>query len=249
MGRHMKETLVGVFIIAGIVLFIILYIWLSGRIGLRNTYDVVVYFEDVTGLRIGDPVTVYGIEKGKVKSLEIDHEKIKVIIALDRSIVLPEDTKIAVRSISYVGSDRFIKITPGSAEEIPDVYYGQSEALDLESMATQFDSLFTSFKNFSMGELTEVAAELSRNIDKNITRLVDMMQKPTSRIDDVAKKTEDVVEELDSLIMLLKGDGAIGKLLTSDELYEEVRQTNLALKDLLEDIKENPKRYINIKVF
>jgi phospholipid/cholesterol/gamma-HCH transport system substrate-binding protein len=58
-----------------------------------------------------------------------------------------------------------------------------------------------------------------------------------------------VVEELDSLIMLLKGDGAIGKLLTSDELYEEVRQTNLALKDLLEDIKENPKRYINIKVF
>ena len=249
MGKHMKETLVGVFIIAGIVLFIILYIWLSGRIGLRNTYDVVVYFEDVTGLRIGDPVTVYGIEKGKVKSLEIDHEKIKVIIALDRSIVLPEDTKIAVRSISYVGSDRFIKITPGSAEEIPDVYYGQSEALDLESMATQFDSLFTSFKNFSMGELTEVAAELSRNIDKNITRLVDMMQKPTSRIDDVAKKTEDVVEELDSLIMLLKGDGAIGKLLTSDELYEEVRQTNLALKDLLEDIKENPKRYINIKVF
>ncbi len=249
MGRHMKETLVGVFIIAGIVLFIILYIWLSGRIGLRNTYDVAVYFEDVTGLRIGDPVTVYGIEKGKVKSLEIDHEKIKVIIALDRSIVLPEDTKIAVRSISYVGSDRFIKITPGSAEEIPDVYYGQSEALDLESMATQFDSLFTSFKNFSMGELTEVAAELSRNIDKNITRLVDMMQKPTSRIDAVAEKTEDVVEELDSLIMLLKGDGAIGKLLTSDELYEEVRQTNLALKDLLEDIKENPKRYINIKVF
>jgi phospholipid/cholesterol/gamma-HCH transport system substrate-binding protein len=216
MGKHIKETLVGIFIIAGIVLFIILYIWLSGKIGLRNTYDVVVYFEDVTGLRVGDPVMVYGIEKGKVKSLEIDHEKVKVIIALDRSIVLPEDTKIAVRSISYVGSDRFIKITPGSAEKIPAVYYGQSEALDLESMATQFDSLFTSFKNFNMGELTEVAAELSRNIDKNITRLVNMLQKPTSKIDAVVEKTEDVVEELDSLIMLLKGDGAIGKLLTSD---------------------------------
>ncbi|MCK4252051.1 MCE family protein [candidate division WOR-3 bacterium] len=249
MGKHMKETLVGIFIIAGIVVFIILYIWLSGRIGLRNTYDVVVYFEDVTGLRIGDPVTVFGIEKGKVKSLEIDRENVKTIIALDRDIILPKDTKIVVRSVSYVGSDRYVKITPGRDEEIPDVYYGVSEALDLESMATQFDSLFTSFKNFNMGELTEVAAELSRNIDKNITRLVDMMQKPTSKIDAVVEKTEDVVEELDSLIMLLKGDGAIGKLLTSDELYEEVRQTNLALKDLLEDIKENPKRYINIKVF
>lgn len=249
MVKQWKDALVGIFIIVGVIIFIILYTWLSGKISLRNTYNVVVYFEDVTGLRIGDPVMVYGLEKGKVKALEIDSSMVQAILALDRKVVLPKDSKIAIRSVSYVGSDRFIKITPGNADEPADVYYGLNEALDLESMATQFDSLTIMLKNLKIGDLTKIATELSRDINKNMTKLVKMMKQPTEKINDVVEKTEHVVEQLDSLSMLLKGDGTVGKLLKSDELYEEVRQTNQALKDLIEDIKENPKRYINIKVF
>jgi len=49
--------------------------------------------------------------------------------------------------------------------------------------------------------------------------------------------------------MLVKGDGSVGKLLKSDELYEEIRATNQALKALIQDINENPKKYLQIKVF
>ncbi len=248
MSRNLKNTFVGLFIIVGIILFIILYTWLSGRIGLRNTYDVVVYFDDVTGLRIGDPVTVYGIEKGKVKSLEIDSSMIRGVLALDRDIVLPKDSKIAIRSVSYVGSDRYVKITPGKADETADVYYGMSEALDLESMASQFDSLMIMVKNLKLGDfdLNKAAQQLSRDINRNIVTLTEMMKRPTA-------KAEHLIERLDSLStvlsMYMKSDGTVGKLLTSDELYEEIRQTNQSVRDLIEDLKENPKKYINIKVF
>jgi len=248
MGKQIRETFVGIFIIAGILLFIVLYTWLSGRLSLRNTYDVIVYFDDVTGLRVGDPVAVYGIEKGKVKVLEIDSSMIRAVLAIERDIVLPKDSQIAVRSISYVGSDRYVKVIPGSSEEVADVYYGFNESLDLESMATQFDSLVVMIKNIAPDELdlNKIAMQLSRNIDKNIKLLTETVQEP-------ADKFEHLVERLDSLSTLMStlisGDGTVGKLLKSDELYEELRLTNQSLQDLVEDIRENPKKYINIKVF
>ena len=61
MTRGLRETFVGVFVIVGIIIFIVLYTWLSGRISLSDTYDINVYFDDVEGLRIGDLVLVYGI--------------------------------------------------------------------------------------------------------------------------------------------------------------------------------------------
>ncbi len=248
MGKQVRETLVGIFIIVGIVLFIILYTWLSGRIGLRNTSDIVVYFDEVTGLRIGDPVLVYGLEKGKVKSLGIEGNRVRAVLALDRSITLPEDSEIAIRSVSYVGSDRYVKVTPGTAEQTADVYYGRSEALDLESAAAQFDTLMTMIKKFNPEEFNfeEVADNLSRDLDRNIQALTGMMREPTKKIQYAAERMDSLSTLLSELI---SGDGTVGKLLKSDELYEEVRTTNQAVQDLVQDIKENPKKYISIKVF
>ncbi len=249
MSKKFRETLVGIFIVAGIIIFVMLYTWLSGQFSLRNTYDITIYFTDVVGLKTGDPVTVYGLERGKVKSLEIDSNMVKVIVALDRSVTLPKDSKIAIRSLTYVGSDRFVRIIPGSSEETAEVYYGLNESLDLESMATGLDSVIAVIRNLKMDDLSKIAQDLSRDIDKNIKELTEIVKSPTEKIEHVVEKVEDVVVKLDSLSMLFKGDGTVGKLLTSDDLYEEIRETNQSLKALIEDIKENPKKYINIKVF
>ena len=64
-----------------------------------------------------------------------------------------------------------------------------------------------------------------------------------------SEKIEHLAERLDSLTALMTGDGTMGKLMRSDDLYEEVRQTNQALKSLIEDIEQNPQKYINLKVF
>jgi len=249
MAKQIKTTLVGIFIIVGIILFVVLYTWLSGKISMRNTYDIVVYFQDVTGLKTGDPVLIYGIEKGKVKALDIDSGRVRVVLAIEHDLILPEDSKIAVRSISYIGSDRFIKITPGKGSKKAVVYQGENETLDLEALVPQFDSLISFIKELRPEELTDMVTRLSKSIDKSIKELSSMLKQPTKKLGDVIGKIEHVVDELDSLSVLLKGDGTVGRLLKSDELYQEVRETNQELKELIKDIRENPQKYINVKIF
>ena len=242
MTRGLREWLVGVFVIVGVIMFIALYTWLSGRISLSNTYDAKVYFEDVEGLKVGDPVLVYGIEKGKVKAMQIDGDQVLVILAMHRDVVLPEDTRIAVRAVSYIGADKYIKITPGKSDKIPEVYYGGSGSLELEVLASKLDSLITTFGKIEIPDLNQAVNRLSDDISKSMQRLSDMVKRPVDRI-------EIMVTRLDSLSMLVKGDGSVGKLLKSDELYEEIRATNQALRELIQDINENPKKYLQIKVF
>lgn len=249
MRKQIRETLVGIFIIFGVILIVFMYIWLSGRISLRNTYNVTVYFQDVMGLRVGDPVMIYGMEMGKVKFLGYEKNAITVILAVDRKIMLPKDSQIAIRSVSYVASDRFIKVIMGSSEEYATEFKGRSDAFDLEDIAARFDTLFSSIEGIDINALGEVAKDLSEDIDRNMTRLVTMMNKPVTKLESVIVKTEHVVEQLDSLTVLMQGDGTVGKLMRSDSLYEELRESNQALKDLLEDIKENPAKYLkNIKI-
>ena len=248
MRRQFKESLVGIFIIIAIFLVVFMYIWLSGRFSLRNTYDVTVYFDDVIGLRVGDPVLVFGLEKGKVKSMLLKGSTIEVILAIDREIPLPKDSEIAIRSVSYFASDRYIKITPGTAEERATEFIGRSDAFDLEEVAMKLDNVFADFGDFNLGNFSDIARDLSDDIDKNMQRLVVMLKEPTSKLDAVIEKTEHVVEQIDSLTTLMQGDGTLGKMIKSDSLYEELRDSNQALKELLRDIKENPGRYINIKV-
>lgn len=242
MVRQLRESIVGIFLVLGVIIFIVLYTWLSGRIGFRNTYEVIAYFDDVSGLKVGDPVMVFGLEKGKIKSLEIDDDSVRAVIALDRDIVLPKDSKIAIRSTNYLGADRYIKIVLGKDEEVSSYFHGFNETLDLESLATQFDSLITTFENFKLPDIDKAMAQLSRSMNQNIQGLSDLVKGPTEKI-------ERLVVRLDSLSMLLEGEGTVGKLLRKDDLYEEVRETNQALRDLIVDIKENPKKYITIKVF
>ncbi len=242
MTRSLREGLVGVFVVVGVIVFIALYTWLSGRISLRNTHDIKVYFEDVEGLRVGDPVLVFGIEKGKVKSMQIDGDQVLVVLAMHEGVVLPEDTRMAIRAVSYIGADKYVKVTPGKSDNVPEVYYGSGGSLDLEALASQLDSLITTFGRIEIPDLEGAVQRLSEDISRNLDRLSNMVKRPVDKI-------EILVTRLDSLAILVQGDGTVGKMLKSDELYEEMRQTNLALKALIEDINQNPKKYIQIKVF
>jgi phospholipid/cholesterol/gamma-HCH transport system substrate-binding protein len=45
------------------------------------------------------------------------------------------------------------------------------------------------------------------------------------------------------------GDGTMGRLLNDPGVYNELRQSLARLDSLIADVKANPKRYINVKVF
>ncbi|MEO0143154.1 MAG: MlaD family protein, partial [candidate division WOR-3 bacterium] len=166
METNIKRTLVGVYITIGVILFFVFYILLSGKISLHHTREIKVYFDDVTWLRVGDPIMIYGIEKGRVKSIHLKGDKVLTVLALDPDIILYDDSKISIRLVSYLGSDRYIKIVPGKSGIIPEYYYGYNASFDIELVATKLDSLSNLFSNLKLPDLGNIGDRFTGILDK-----------------------------------------------------------------------------------
>jgi phospholipid/cholesterol/gamma-HCH transport system substrate-binding protein len=57
-------------------------------------------------------------------------------------------------------------------------------------------------------------------------------------------------EKLNGVISgIQNGKGSLGKLTQDDQLYDNLNKTSENLNILVEDLKANPKRYLNFSVF
>jgi phospholipid/cholesterol/gamma-HCH transport system substrate-binding protein len=243
MNRRVRDSLVGLFILAGLVLAVWAYFWFSGRIERGRRRMVTVVFPSVSGLRAGDPVQVLGIEEGKVTGVALERDRVKVSVALRHGVRLTEGTKFAVRSMSYLGSDRYLLVTPGPGPEVTATEFeGTNEALDLEETFLRLDRMLS---NLDAGRLTD---ELRQARDELMGTLRSSLSGLATDFSKSAREIENISAHVDTLAAMLAKDAPAGKLLSSSELYDEVRQTNLELKALIADIKANPDRYVKVKV-
>ena len=119
MKRLNIEMAVGLFLIVGLICFSYLAIKL-GDVGLFDdeTYAVKASFISVSGLKEGAAVELAGVKIGNVSAIHLNPEEYEaeVKLAIDEGIKLQEDIIASIRTQGIIG-DKFIKITPGGAEE------------------------------------------------------------------------------------------------------------------------------------
>ncbi len=66
----------------------------------------------------------------------------------------------------------------------------------------------------------------------------------------LAISLENTLSSFDSVMAKIdNGEGSIGKLINDEKLYTNLEGASKELEELLRDLKENPKRYVNISVF
>ena len=64
------------------------------------------------------------------------------------------------------------------------------------------------------------------------------------------KRLNTISARLDTVTAYMTSDTtSVGKLLREDGLYEATHETLSLLQALIQDFKENPKKYIGIKIF
>jgi phospholipid/cholesterol/gamma-HCH transport system substrate-binding protein len=99
--------------------------------------------------------------------------------------------------------------------------------------------------------VTGTFAKNSGKIDSTISNL----QKTTSalaeaRIVETLQSVTRTMNKLEQTIATINSkNGSLGMLLNDRQLYNELRMTNRSLTTLLDDIRVNPKRYVNVSVF
>ena len=108
------------------------------------------------------------------------------------------------------------------------------------------------------GRLNALLANNSDKLDRTFTNLDDMSANFSKFSDSLAQlETGKLVADLQKVITkfdaiasgLEEGEGSVGKLLKDDELYNNLEGASKQLEQLLQDVKLNPKRYVNISVF
>ena len=63
-------------------------------------------------------------------------------------------------------------------------------------------------------------------------------------------KFNETVSGLNSILSTIEaGNGTLGKIVNDESLYESLMDTSNELKSLLSDLKNHPKRYINLSIF
>ncbi|MBS4016249.1 MAG: MCE family protein [Candidatus Latescibacteria bacterium] len=242
-----RKIFVVFFIVIVLIIIVFGYLYLAGIYPGIKGYQTKIYYSEVSGLKTGSQVIVRGIEKGKVNSVELvgKSDKVCVQITLDKDVVLTEDTEFAIRSLSYFGTDRILTVTPGNGPIASKdaEFYGTNEVIELERFFIGLDKIIAQVESIPITtELKDLKTELYSKLDALTTAF-------SMPLVVMSAQMQDLVIKLDTLGNLLKQDGTVKKLMTSEELYQEVRDTNQKLRELLEDIKVNPKKYFTVKIF
>lgn len=245
-----KKFGIVLFIIAIILIVLFSYLYLSGKLRSIRGYQVDVYFTEVSELKKGSPVIVRGLEKGKVNNIKLteDNQQVLVQITIDNDIKLTEDSKFAIRSLSYFGTDKILCITPGTGKPMSKStkFYGVNEVIQLEKIFINLESIIAQIESLPIDQSVK---ELKIELTKLYSKIDTLARAFTLPMTNVAGQLNNLVTRLDSLHSYFKQSGTITKLMTSDELYQEIRKTNQKLQELIEDIKINPQKYFSVKLF
>jgi hypothetical protein len=102
--------------------------------------------------------------------------------------------------------------------------------------------------------LTEKNDKISKTID-NIESISENLSKVTKELNEfglsnVLVDLKESTEGINSVIQNLNSDSSsLGKLINKDELYENLNSSILSLNNLIDDINENPKKYVHFSIF
>lgn len=159
-----KEFVIGLSVIAAIIILIFGIDYLKGINLFSPANFYYASYDNVAGLEISSPVTVDGYKVGQVRDIEFDYEhpgKIKVLLALNKNLHIPVDSKASMGSTLMSGN--FISITLGKS----------SEMLQIGSEISSYDQadLMTSLNENVMPTVNQILPRID-SLLMNLNKLV-----------------------------------------------------------------------------
>ena len=144
MNRKSIETLVGLFVLLGILAFVFLALKAANLATFANndSYTVQARFDNIGGLKVRAPVRSAGVTVGRVTHIGLDGKTFQgvVTIDIDQSYQFPRDTSAKILTSGLLG-DQYIGLEPGGDErnlQPGQVITQTQSAVVLENLIGQF---------------------------------------------------------------------------------------------------------------
>lgn len=294
-----KEFKIGAAVIAAIAILIFGINYLKGINIFNPSNFYYVSYSNVSGLEISAPVTIDGFKVGQVREIEFDYKnpgKIKVLLAVNKDLKIPEDSKALMGTTLMSGN--FIDLKLGkSSNNIP--VGGNIEAIEQSDLMSsiskdvmptvnqilpKIDSLILNLNKLVedpaliasiqrldgiTGNVLDMTAGLNTTVNKDVPVAMRNVKSVAVKLDSITENLGVLSAQLKSLPLnatmenvnnitdnltkfsnqLNDRNSSLGMLMNDPELYNRLNRVANDVDSLIIDIKQNPKRYINIKVF
>jgi len=144
MNRKSIETLVGLFVLLGILALVFLALKAANLATFsgNDSYTVQARFDNIGGLKVRAPVRSAGVTVGRVTQIGLDGKTYQGVVTLDieQSYQFPRDTSAKILTSGLLG-DQYIGLEPGGDERMlqPGTVITQTQsAVVLENLIGQF---------------------------------------------------------------------------------------------------------------
>ena len=297
-----REIKVAVLVILSIVLFYWGFTFLKGRNLFDNSNKLYAVYDNVAGLVVSAPVTINGLNIGKVNTIEmLPDGKMKVeLIITNEQIQIAKSSIAQIMDSGLIGgreiailnnfsdknytesgdtlktSDKLgltaelanqigpvkdkVEVLLENANKLISNLNATLDATTQQKLKYAIASLEVTMTEFSQtsksinGILAENKSKLNTtltNFEKTSSNLNSMSSSlEKADLGATVKKLEATLTSVNGMMTNLEqGKGSMGKLLSDDAMYNNLTKTSKELELLLQDLRLNPTRYVNVSVF
>ncbi len=112
--------MVGFFVLIGLLCIGYMTVKL-GNVSLfgDDSYHLYARFNSVSGLKVGNPIEMFGMEIGSVADFQLDQENLSAIVKLRirKDIKVYDDAIASIKTAGLIG-DKYVGLDPGGADEM-----------------------------------------------------------------------------------------------------------------------------------
>jgi phospholipid/cholesterol/gamma-HCH transport system substrate-binding protein len=159
-----REAKVGLLGLIGIVIFYFGFSYLKGSDLFSTTQSYRVYYKDVMGLEVSNPVTYSGVVVGRVLGMKPDYEKdrVEVTLAIKKEVKLTSNTLVLLSDDGLIGGKLLkLKIQAGEKAKSGQELKGEIESGLMQMMQTKLDPTLKNVDYLTV-TLTKVVGEFAQ---------------------------------------------------------------------------------------
>jgi len=187
------EIKVGVTVLMGLLVFIWVLGWAKNFTLTSSDNQVKVRFNKVSGLEIGNNVTVNGVRKGHVNEFFIQGASVIVTLSISNEVLLKKDAEFSLESTDLMGG-RKIEVNPGNSDEnldLTEIHQGNYIS-DIAGMI----SLFSDIQD-KIGIIANESVKTLRGINSLLDdkTFIEGLRTSITNLNNVTAKLDQVITE------------------------------------------------------
>ncbi len=178
------------------------------------------YLSSITGLKVGDPVRLSGVDVGKIDEITLGDNRIQIDFEVKPGTRIKTDSIASLRLTNLLGG-QFLGISFGSPEAPLLPPGGTVKGKDVANIDIIVDNV---------SDLTKDAKTLITDLNRNQN---EVLGKISAMLDENRGTLRDAVANVDSITAKFdRGEGSLAMLLNDKTLYNNANETTTYLKDI-----------------